>query len=248
MNELNTDKQTFANFIAAKRKAIGLTQKELADKLFVTHTAVSKWERGLSYPDITLVADICTILNISEHEFITASNDTESRKIAVQANRYKVISKTTRWCLNSAYLIALLTCFIVNFATSGGLDWFYIVLSGIAVAASITTLPVYLKSHKLLISSVVTSSLILVLLLTIFGLSDIWHEFWKAVVLYAVPLLGYWLCYVCCRFLPMKRIFKVALCFLVLSVVGTVVLYFSESLFGGSINLCGNNQPCLLAG
>ena len=41
--------------IAAARRAKGLTQKQLADALGVTDKAVSKWERGLNYPDIVLL-------------------------------------------------------------------------------------------------------------------------------------------------------------------------------------------------
>ena len=49
--------------------------------LFVTEGAVSKWERGVSYPDITLISDICRVLDITEHELITASIDTDARKM-----------------------------------------------------------------------------------------------------------------------------------------------------------------------
>ena len=42
------DNNKIGKFIASLRKEQGLTQKELADKLFVTDKAVSKWERGLS--------------------------------------------------------------------------------------------------------------------------------------------------------------------------------------------------------
>lgn len=46
------------------REAAGLTQKELADKLFITDKAVSKWERGLSYPDVTFLSKLSKILDI----------------------------------------------------------------------------------------------------------------------------------------------------------------------------------------
>ncbi|MBQ1612683.1 MAG: helix-turn-helix transcriptional regulator, partial [Alphaproteobacteria bacterium] len=48
------DKEKFGAFIAERRKALDMTQKELADRLMISDKAVSKWERGLSFPDITL--------------------------------------------------------------------------------------------------------------------------------------------------------------------------------------------------
>ena len=48
--------------IAAARRAKGLTQKQLADALGVTDKAVSKWERGLNYPDIVLFQPISELL------------------------------------------------------------------------------------------------------------------------------------------------------------------------------------------
>lgn len=51
------------NFIAELRKEKHLTQQELGDKLFVTDKAVSKWERGLSLPDITLLKKLAEILD-----------------------------------------------------------------------------------------------------------------------------------------------------------------------------------------
>ena len=48
------DQKAFGAFIAELRRAEKLTQRQVADKLHVTDRAVSKWERGLSYPDVTL--------------------------------------------------------------------------------------------------------------------------------------------------------------------------------------------------
>lgn len=51
--------------IAEKRKAQGLTQNELADKLFVTHQAVSKWEQGKSVPSIDVLYELTKLFHIS---------------------------------------------------------------------------------------------------------------------------------------------------------------------------------------
>lgn len=62
------DKSTLGKFIQTKRKELGLSQKELAKALYVTESAVSKWERGISYPDITMIsayARSCTFLSMS---------------------------------------------------------------------------------------------------------------------------------------------------------------------------------------
>ncbi len=43
------DKKAFGTFVAARRKEKGYTQKELAEKLFLSDKAVSKWETGVSH-------------------------------------------------------------------------------------------------------------------------------------------------------------------------------------------------------
>lgn len=64
------DKQTFGAYIAEKRKELGMTQVQLADKLHVTDKAVSKWERGLSYPDVTLLEPLAETLSVSIGELL----------------------------------------------------------------------------------------------------------------------------------------------------------------------------------
>ena len=56
-------------FIAEKRKAMNMTQNELAEKLHITDKAVSKWERGLSFPDISILIPLAEILNISLYDY-----------------------------------------------------------------------------------------------------------------------------------------------------------------------------------
>ena len=76
------DKKTFGSFIKEKRISKNYSQKELAELLYVTESAVSKWERGVSYPDITLITDLCKVLEVSEKELIDSGDDDEYRKIS----------------------------------------------------------------------------------------------------------------------------------------------------------------------
>lgn len=135
-------------FIIKKRKEANLTQKELAEKLYVTESAVSKWERGVSYPDISLVVNICGALNISEHELITASEDDQQKITEKQAENFRNIVKTYSWVFFIIYGISILTTFICNLAVNHTLSWFFIVLAAVMLAFSITSLPVLLHKHR----------------------------------------------------------------------------------------------------
>lgn len=64
------DKAAFGAFLAEQRKAKGYTQKDLAEKLFISDKAVSKWERGLSMPDISLLVPLAEILDVSVTELL----------------------------------------------------------------------------------------------------------------------------------------------------------------------------------
>lgn len=57
-------------FIAELRKDKNLTQEQLAEKLYITDRAVSKWERGLSLPDADKMTSLCNILGITVNELL----------------------------------------------------------------------------------------------------------------------------------------------------------------------------------
>ena len=64
------DKEKTGQLITELRKEKGLTQKQLADALNVTDKAVSKWERGLSFPDISMLEPISELLGVSIMEIL----------------------------------------------------------------------------------------------------------------------------------------------------------------------------------
>ena len=146
------DKRTFGEFVTQKRKEAGLTQKSFAEKLFVSESAVSKWERGISFPDITLIRDICTILNVNEHELLTASEDLESRNIEKFAKKYLKMMKRIQVFVSIIFSISLIASFICNIAIFHTLSWFFLVLTGELVALSITLLPIIVSKNKGLIT------------------------------------------------------------------------------------------------
>ena len=63
-------KQTFGMMIAGLRKERVMTQLELADKMGVTDKAVSKWERDLSFPDVSSMPRLAEIFEISVDELM----------------------------------------------------------------------------------------------------------------------------------------------------------------------------------
>ena len=65
------DQIKIGKFIAERRKAQGLTQLQLADRLGITDRAVSKWERGKTLPDSSLMLDLCGILKISVNDLLS---------------------------------------------------------------------------------------------------------------------------------------------------------------------------------
>lgn len=64
------DNKIFADVIVKLRKEKGFTQQDLANKLHITDKAVSKWERGLSYPDITSISTLANILGVESSYLI----------------------------------------------------------------------------------------------------------------------------------------------------------------------------------
>lgn len=66
----NLDKKKFGAFVAALRKEKGWTQKELAEKICISDKAVSKWETGISMPDVALLVPLAEVLEISVTELL----------------------------------------------------------------------------------------------------------------------------------------------------------------------------------
>ena len=158
-------KKSFGAYIRKKRQDTGLTQKELASQLYVTESTDSKWERGMSYPDVSLIPDVCRALSITEHEFFIACDDDKAHEQARAAEVWQGVTRGWFIFFAAAYAVATLACFICNLAIYHTLDWFWIVLTSLMLAFSFTNLPLLVKKNRLPIClGSASGSLVLLLL------------------------------------------------------------------------------------
>lgn len=129
------DIEKTGRFIAELRRERGLTQRGLAERLNITDKAVSKWERGLSYPDITLLPDLAEALGVSAGELLNGersqSSEKESKTIsnALDYARDEMKRKSTAVRHLATILTAfagaaaILICILCDYATSGSATW-----------------------------------------------------------------------------------------------------------------------------
>lgn len=79
-------------YIAGKRKELGMTQKQLAEKIGMSDKSVSKWERGVCLPDVSVYSELCQILGISINEFLAGED--LSQELIVQKSEENLIGIT----------------------------------------------------------------------------------------------------------------------------------------------------------
>ena len=64
------NQEKIGKFISIKRKALGMTQSELASKVYVTDKTISRWETGMYMPDLSTIVLLSDILNCSTYELL----------------------------------------------------------------------------------------------------------------------------------------------------------------------------------
>ncbi len=153
-------------FIKENRTNKGLTQQDLANELFIDVTTVSKWERGITFPDSSLVTKLCYLLGINEHELFLACEDDDYRNAKRSLKKINDAKRLSFMIISGSYLLAILICFICNIAISHKLDWFYIVLVSCLCGWSFCPTCIrYFKKYKLegfIISTFISLSLLFI--------------------------------------------------------------------------------------
>ena len=137
------DQLKIARFIAECRKEKNLTQLQLAEMLNITDKAISKWERGLSLPDASIMLALCDILGISVNELLSGEkismengNEKNEQLLLDMANE---IEKKNRiiWASMWAIMIVSITALIAGLLIAALLipegPWQLVAILGICV-------------------------------------------------------------------------------------------------------------------
>ena len=138
------DQIKIGRFISEKRKAQGMTQAQLAEKLGITDRAVSKWETGRSMPDVSLMMELCSQLGITVNDLLcgevvsmekfnetTEKNLLEMAEQKAAADRRLLAAEVVMMVIASVFLLTMLLT--AMFATEDGLLRFGLIGLGTAV-------------------------------------------------------------------------------------------------------------------
>ena len=91
------DREALGAFIGETRRERDMTQRDLAERLHVTDKAVSKWERGLSYPDVTLLEPLAAALGLGVEELVACRRQAEERGAEPMKNLLDISQETVCW-------------------------------------------------------------------------------------------------------------------------------------------------------
>lgn len=153
-----------ADLISQRRKEKGMTQKQLADKLGVTDKAVSKWERGNGYPDITYLEPLAEALGVTVSELLkgkahdpgqeaeeesdeTIVKSTLDYASSVYEDRSKKAPRIVMLLVLALGLVGIITTSIVDYALNSGFTWSLFSISAI-IFSWLCVLPLFLQSKR----------------------------------------------------------------------------------------------------
>lgn len=173
------DNQEFGSRISEARKKNGMTQRELAEQLDVTDKAVSKWECGKGFPEITLLPKLSKVLGIKPEDLLTDKPQVE--KAGIQAEpvpsqiesvdpqvelvtniirysgeqQYRKLSRLVFPIICGALGIAAFVCALVDFCLTQSLTWSRFPLSAL-LFCFVVLFPIFLlKKHRTAFGAVV---------------------------------------------------------------------------------------------
>lgn len=142
---MNSEKM--GHFISELRKSQQMTQKDLAARLNITDKAVSKWERGISCPDISLLSSLAEILGVTTGELLNGEKSDSASGVVDESidnallyadtsarHKFNSLQNICFIAFSSLLFIGILVCAICDLAISASFTWSLIPISSIIFA------------------------------------------------------------------------------------------------------------------
>lgn len=168
------DQQKTGQLIARRRKELCMTQKMLAEQLGVSDRAISKWERGAGFPDVSLIEHLADTLELSLAELFlgeqqsSLEEDSSAREILHLA--ITKLRKYKRLLILFCVLVLLLGMVII--ISTAGNGWVYSHVTSAESAVSITPEILITKNDSDLIDSILSDPL----LGSYYNVSPLWND------------------------------------------------------------------------
>ena len=102
------------NIISEARKKLNMTQKDLANRLFVSNNAVSKWERGLCFPDISVLITLSEILNVNLYDLLKGEKMKEEKVEEILKETINYSSKEIKKNKKKTILISAIVVLLIS--------------------------------------------------------------------------------------------------------------------------------------
>lgn len=105
--------------LSALRKAKGLSQEDMAEKLGVSRQAISKWENGLTSPEMANIAKLCEILEVTPNKLLGYEEDEKTNQPKIQHSKPQRPWWQYMLIVAGGIMLAHLIAFIVGIALFG---------------------------------------------------------------------------------------------------------------------------------
>lgn len=151
------DQVKIGRFIAERRKNVGLTQMQLAEKLNITDRAVSKWETGKAMPDTSLMLELCDELKISVNDLLSGEVvSMENYNVKMEQNLLEMIRQkenADKRLLSMEIFIGVLVTvvflslvFVASFVPMA--NWLRVLLIGVGLVTFVVGISYALKIEQ----------------------------------------------------------------------------------------------------
>lgn len=220
------DNKKMGQFICELRKDSQMTQKELADKLHITDKAVSKWERGLSCPDISLLPRLAELLGVTVGELLNGEKgsvgseaDEKNLNNALQyadttvKRKIKSLRDIYAQVFSLVLLCSIITCVICDYAIGGSLSWSFLVI-GANVFSWLVFFPVIKFKTGGVVATLISFSVFIIPYLCVLDrvISGKFSILPIGVPMAIILVIFLWVVYFTFRLLSAKKLLAAAVC------------------------------------